>query len=1152
MKKVVNSLLASALALTVAPMVVGAEGGATSDAANDTNPELTKTVKRLQALEIVKGDDKGQINEGNPITRAEFATLVVRVRGLADGVPLAKFQPNFKDIKVSDWYAGWINVASGRELIKGYPDKTFKPENNVTYAEAVTMIVRALGYEPAVLQEGGVWPNNFISKSAELGVSKGVSIDPNKPATRGDVFLLLDNALDINLMKQTTYGSEIRYQPVKGTNLLNEYMNIDVYNMEWASSDNRKSEDLPTVSNVPVTDLGNLKPNEISFSGRSGTPLRGKYTVVNQINPNDFAGQRVQVWMKNERGKNTIVWMEDSTDQDVITTTIEQLYQKGKIPATDKDIDWSGSTDSVLRSFDIELGNGKKYRLASDAKVAYNFKVYGNAIDALKDMKLSDDDIDSYSAKVVLNDDGEISYLSVVDDLSAKQNTKFKFGSEVIKTVDASKQKIEPLKGNTLDLKKDEEGRDFMVIRNGEPAKLSDLKPMDVYSVYYSDHNKDRRIIIANSTVVEGKVSSVDYRDSDKKNDYFIKIGDKRYRLRNATYSENNNKTIEDTPINKIKALSGIDVKLYLDPSGRVRHIETSSSVKERRQGAILTKDVYYDAGKDQYDFIVMNEKGTKVTLPVKDKKNILDKNGDEMSHQAILDTFKVAKDKNGDGKISSDEKNPLFFTYELNSKGDVREVRVADGDLIHIKKDEWRKAADKDDNLIRINGHDYEVPDDNVVFDMKGAVEKTGDRFELKNTGTGKYSKIAKDDFEVYVHINNNNEADYFLVVDGDKSIASDGLYGFVVNFSRLDGDDAVEILDKEGKLKTYVLDGSVNFKRRDFIYYDLNGNDEIDTAKVIVDGGSTGYKPGSARIKDQDWARVGVEKIYVARVDEVDGRKITYYPEYNPYEKNSKSIEDSKKETYYTTANTVYYNMDTLEADTGVEEGDYVALIDSADVDGRYIDYVVIVAKGDKVDDFDYKGDYNMNKFLNWEDLDLGDVLKADPKGVVDGNKYTVTGQLSSDYKKATVEVKIGGKTYEADVNSDGSFEFSKTIDGDYDKYTLIVTKDGKEVLNKDYNIKKNDTGEYKMLDAKSVTPAKATVIAGAPTYRVKGNLQKGYEDATVTVEFGGKKYDAEVTDGAFKVTKTVEGNFDTFTVTVTKDGKTETYEGNFPAEK
>jgi hypothetical protein len=1054
MKKVVNSLLASALALTVAPMVVGAEGGATSDSANDANPELTKTVKRLQALEIVKGDEKGQINEGNPITRAEFATLVVRVRGLADGVPLAQFQPNFKDVKVSDWYAGWINVASGRELVKGYPDKTFKPESNVTYAEAVTMIVRALGYEPAVLQEGGVWPNNFISKAAELGVSKGVSIDPNKPATRGDVFLLLDNALDINLMKQTTYGSEIRYQAVPGTNLLNEYMNIDVYNMEWASTDNRKSEDLPTVSNVPVTDLGNLKPNEISFSGRSGTPLRGKYTVVDQINPNDFAGQRVQVWMKNERGKNTIVWMEDSTDQDVITTTIEVLYQNGKIPATDSDINWSGSSDSVLRSFDLELGNGKKYRFASDAKVAYNFKVYGNALDALKDMKLSDADIDSYSAKVVLNDDGEISYLSVVDDLSADQNSKFKFGSEVIKSVDAEKQKIEPLKGTTLDLKKDEEGRDFIVIRNGEPAKLADLKPMDVYSVYYSDHNKDRRVIIANSTVVEGKVDSVDYRDSDKKNDYYIKIGDKRYRLRNATYSENNNKTIEETPINKIKALAGIDVKLYLDPSGRVRHIETSSSVKERRQGAILTKDVYYDAGKDVYSFTVLNEKGTKVTLEVKDKKDILNKNGDEMSHADILKTFKVAEDKNNDGKIDKDEKNPLFFTYELNSKGDVREIRLDDGELIHVDKDKWDNAADEDDNLVRINGRDYEVPDDNVVFDMKGDVEKTGDRWELKNTGIGKFSKIAKDDFEVYVHINSNNEADYFLVVDGDKSIASDGLYGFVTNFSRLDGDDAVVILDQEGKEKTYVLDGSANFKRRDFIYYDLNGDGEIDTNRVIVDGGGSSYKPGKARVKDIDLKRVGLDEIHVARIDEVDGDKLIYYSEHNPYDKNSKSIEDSKKEVYYTQSNTVYYNMDTLEVDSGVEEGDYVVLIDTDD-DGRKIDFVVIVAKGDKVDDYDYKGDYNMNDFLSYVPKDKPeppvdpvyfDTLKGTKADFIGSTKiYQVKGQLKDLYKNATVEVVINGETYAAEV-SNGSFELNKAIDGDFSEYQVKVTIDGK----------------------------------------------------------------------------------------------------------
>ena len=78
MKKVVNSVLASALALTVAPMAFAEE--ATQAPAMDANME--KTVKRLEALGLVAGYGNGDYGVDKTITHAEFATLIVRARGL--------------------------------------------------------------------------------------------------------------------------------------------------------------------------------------------------------------------------------------------------------------------------------------------------------------------------------------------------------------------------------------------------------------------------------------------------------------------------------------------------------------------------------------------------------------------------------------------------------------------------------------------------------------------------------------------------------------------------------------------------------------------------------------------------------------------------------------------------------------------------------------------------------------------------------------------------------------------------------------------------------------------------------------------------------------------------------------------------------------
>ncbi|MGG3887403.1 S-layer homology domain-containing protein, partial [Brevibacillus panacihumi] len=227
MKKVVNSVLASALALTVAPMAFAEE--ATQAPAMDANME--KTVKRLEALGLVAGYGNGDYGVDKTITRAEFATLIVRARGLEQGAKLAQFQSTFTDVRTTDWFSGFVNVASGQDIVKGFPDKSFKPQNQVTYAEAVTMIVRALGYEPAV--RGDFWPNNFIAKASELNIAKNIAA-PNNAATRGEVFKMLDNALRVKLLDQIEFGTDIRFEYSKET-LLTKYLKVTVRDMDWVN-----------------------------------------------------------------------------------------------------------------------------------------------------------------------------------------------------------------------------------------------------------------------------------------------------------------------------------------------------------------------------------------------------------------------------------------------------------------------------------------------------------------------------------------------------------------------------------------------------------------------------------------------------------------------------------------------------------------------------------------------------------------------------------------------------------------------------------------------------------------------------------------------------------------------------------------------------
>jgi hypothetical protein len=169
----------------------------------------------------LNGYTDGTFRPDNPITRAEFAAVIVRALGLEAAAGMLEGVPvGFPDVPANHWANGYIAVASSQGVVQGYPDGTFNPGANVTYAEAIAMIVRALGYDPLV--KGGVWPAAYLTQAATLGVSKGMAFNASANATRGDVAGLLANSLTIDRMveKTATDTGEKGYEVKENNNFL--------------------------------------------------------------------------------------------------------------------------------------------------------------------------------------------------------------------------------------------------------------------------------------------------------------------------------------------------------------------------------------------------------------------------------------------------------------------------------------------------------------------------------------------------------------------------------------------------------------------------------------------------------------------------------------------------------------------------------------------------------------------------------------------------------------------------------------------------------------------------------------------------------------------------------------------------------------------
>ena len=104
-------------------------------------------VSTLSAMGIVKGDSHGKFNPNAPITRAEFAAIAARFDDKANTTAV-----DFSDI-ASHWAKNEISAAANNGWINGYTDGTFRPNNKITRAEAMTLVNRVLKRLPEIAED---------------------------------------------------------------------------------------------------------------------------------------------------------------------------------------------------------------------------------------------------------------------------------------------------------------------------------------------------------------------------------------------------------------------------------------------------------------------------------------------------------------------------------------------------------------------------------------------------------------------------------------------------------------------------------------------------------------------------------------------------------------------------------------------------------------------------------------------------------------------------------------------------------------------------------------------------------------------------------------------------------------------------------------
>lgn len=190
MKKSFKNIAAVSLAavLVLSPVISSGINAAKSD--DDA------ALEKLRQLEIVEGYENSELYPDNFITRAEFTKYLYNA---FPDTPHHDVYYEFSDVPEDHWAQEYIQFAVNSDWLKGYDDNSFKPDKNITYEEALTVVCRALGVGGSYY----TYPEDYIASSIEYSVTDGIDALIGENITREDAAKMILNALEyIESMKR--------------------------------------------------------------------------------------------------------------------------------------------------------------------------------------------------------------------------------------------------------------------------------------------------------------------------------------------------------------------------------------------------------------------------------------------------------------------------------------------------------------------------------------------------------------------------------------------------------------------------------------------------------------------------------------------------------------------------------------------------------------------------------------------------------------------------------------------------------------------------------------------------------------------------------------------------------------------------------------
>ncbi len=507
-----NKMMDNELSSFIAPSKY--EGARIALSPDISGTKYEEAAEVLGALGIMVGDaGTGTFRPDDNIKRSEMAKVAVFATGLEDVANNSVAPTRFPDVAPDHWATGPINVAEQQNMVIGDTNGNFRPDDPVLLQEAVAIVVRALGYEPVAEKNGG-YPSGYMVAASSNQLLKGINATAYTPASRGDIAQLVFNALTVNLMEQTGYGTNTTYEVVDKT-LLYDKLNVK----KGYGQVRGTSETTLNGGNTVAEDKIQIN-DEIFTEGTSGAKQLLGYNVVYYARIDAVSDEKTIISIRNQSNKNNSLTL---TSEEIDTATGDTS---------------SGITVTYTKE---NMSSSKSVKTVSNPVIIYNGKYD-----------------DSVTASNLMIPSGNIILLDT--DVNNVYDIIFvnEFNNLVVDTISTVTGRItDKYNGTSIVLDPDEEEISYTLLKDGKEIQTKDLKEWNVISYTTSRDQKLIRGFVSDDSIL-GTVTQISSN------------GAVRFNNESTSY-----KIAENYP-NEIKVRD--QGRFYLDYEGKIAAVDKSQT----------------------------------------------------------------------------------------------------------------------------------------------------------------------------------------------------------------------------------------------------------------------------------------------------------------------------------------------------------------------------------------------------------------------------------------------------------------------------------------------------------------------------------------------------------------------------------------------